>query len=115
MIHLMLADACPNGFPPPGLYHGLTCVVDNPGGTLSVQFTGVTDILQIISNVIQMLLSVVGVIAVIMIIIGGISYTTSSGDPGRTKRAKDIIVNSIIGLVLAIAAYAIVGFVSGVF
>lgn len=57
------------------------------------------------------MLYIIGAIAVIMIIIGGIMYTISSGDPGKTKKAKDTILYSVIGLVVAIMAYGIVEFV----
>jgi glucose uptake protein GlcU len=61
------------------------------------------------------LLLILGVIAVIMIIIGGIRYTTSNGDASRIKAAKDTITYSVIGLVVAILAYGIVAFVVGRF
>lgn len=64
-----------------------------------------------IRNIINVLLFLIGAIAVIMIIIGGINYTTSAGDPKKTKVAKDTILYSVIGLVVALLAYAIVGFV----
>lgn len=64
-----------------------------------------------ISDIVNMLLFIVGVIAVIVIIIGGIMYATSAGDPARAKKAKDAILYAVIGLVIAILAYAIVNFV----
>jgi multisubunit Na+/H+ antiporter MnhB subunit len=53
----------------------------------------------------------IGVVAVIMIILGAISYATSQGDPGKVKKGKDTILYGIIGLVIAILAFAIVSFV----
>jgi hypothetical protein len=47
-----------------------------------------------------------------MIIVAAIYYVTSMGDPGRVKRAKDILTNLVIGLVLLIGAYAVVDFVT---
>ena len=46
-----------------------------------------------------------------MIIIGGIQYSTSAGDSGKVKKAKDTILYGIIGLVIALLAFAIVNFV----
>ena len=66
---------------------------------------------DLIKNVINLLLFVVGIIAVIAIIIGGIRYTTSNGDSSQTKAAKDTILYAVIGLVVAIMAFAIVNFV----
>ena len=51
------------------------------------------------------------ILAVIVIIIGGINYTMSQGDPGKTKKAKDTILYGVIGLIVALAAFAIVHFV----
>ena len=64
-----------------------------------------------IQNIINWVLAVLGIVAVIMIIIGGVTYMTSQGDPGKTKRARDTILYGIVGLVIALLAYAIVNFV----
>jgi len=68
-----------------------------------------------IKNIVNVLLFILGAIAVIMIIIGGIRYTTSNGDASATKGAKDTILYAVVGLVVAILAYAIVNFVLGAF
>lgn len=68
-----------------------------------------------IKSVVNFLLYILGAIAVIMIIIGGIRYTTSNGDASNTKAAKDTILYAVVGLVVAILAYAIVNFVLGAF
>jgi hypothetical protein len=54
-----------------------------------------------------------GIIAVVMIILGGISYATSQGDPGKIKKGKETILYGIIGLVVSLLAFAIVNFVLG--
>lgn len=69
------------------------------------------DAMVTVKNVINMLLFIVGIVAVISIIIGGIMYTTSNGDQGNVKKAKDTIMYAVIGLVVAILAFAIVTFV----
>lgn len=68
-----------------------------------------------IKNVVNLLLFVVGILAVIVIIVGGIMYTTSGGDPSKVKSAKDTILYAVIGLVVAILAYSIVNFVVDAF
>lgn len=68
-----------------------------------------------VQDVISTLLLAVGIIAVIMIIIGGIRYTLSNGDASRIKSAKDTVLYSVIGLIVAMLAYAIVNFVIGRF
>ena len=47
----------------------------------------------------------------IVVIVGGIGYMTSTGDVGKAKKAKDTILYGIIGLVVALLAFAIVNFV----
>ena len=54
---------------------------------------------------------ILGIVAVVVIIISGISYATSAGDPGKAAKAKNTILYAVIGLVLAIAAFAITAFV----
>lgn len=64
-----------------------------------------------VQTVISTLLVVIGIVAVIMIIIGGIRYTLSNGDASQIKSAKDTVLYSVVGLVVAMLAYAIVNFV----
>lgn len=66
---------------------------------------------QRIQTIINILLFILGAIAVVMIVIGGVRYTTSNGDSGNIKTAKDTILYAVIGLIVAIMAYAIVNFV----
>lgn len=68
-----------------------------------------------VQAVISTLLFAIGIISVIMIIIGGIRYTLSNGDSSQIKSAKDTVLYAVIGLVVALLAYAIVNFVVGRF
>ena len=65
--------------------------------------------------IVNTLLFVVGIAAVIVIIIGGIMYTTSSGDASSVTKAKNTILYAVIGLVVAFLAFAIVNWVVGAF
>lgn len=69
----------------------------------------------LIKTVVNILLYVLGTIAVIMIIVGGIRYATSGGDASGIKGGKDTILYAVIGLVVAMLAWAIVNFVIGMF
>lgn len=73
------------------------------------------DLQDNIKTIVNILLFILGAIAVIMIIVGGIRYTTSNGEASSIKAAKDTILYSVIGLIVAILAYAIVNFVLGAF
>lgn len=57
------------------------------------------------------ILYIVGIIAVIMLIIGGIRYVVSGGDAKKVTDAKNTVLYAIIGLVIAFLAFAIVNFV----
>ncbi len=65
----------------------------------------------VITRATQLVSMAVGAVSVIMIIIGGLRYILSSGDPANTASARNTILYAIIGLVIAIAAQAIVLFV----
>lgn len=62
-------------------------------------------------NIINGVIAVLGLICVVVIILGGVQYMTSSGDSGKVKKAKDTILYGIIGLVICVLAFAIVNFI----
>ncbi|MCB9820286.1 hypothetical protein H6796_03245 [Candidatus Nomurabacteria bacterium] len=64
-----------------------------------------------IANIVGVLLFIIGTLAVIMLIIGGIRYTTSNGNPEQIKAAKNTLMYAVIGLIVALLAFAIVNFV----
>ena len=66
---------------------------------------------QVVPNIINTMLLIVGAGAVIMIIYGGIQYIISHGDSGKIAAAKNTILYAVVGLVFAILAYSIVNFV----
>ena len=70
-----------------------------------------SSLMPTVKTIIDVIIGVLGIVAVIVIVLGGVQYTLSTGDPGRIKKAKDTILYGIIGLVVAILAYAIVNFV----
>ncbi len=66
-----------------------------------------------VGTVINVLFYVAGAVAIIIMIIGGIRYITSTGDGKRIQASKDTILYAIAGLIIVILARAIVGFVVG--
>ncbi|MGB3024165.1 MAG: pilin [Candidatus Saccharimonadales bacterium] len=84
------------------------------GGSSGTKVCGTgsdTELLSLIKNIINTLIYVAGIIAVIMIVIGGIRYITSNGDNAGVSGAKNTILYAVIGLVIAIMSFAIVNFV----
>ena len=66
-----------------------------------------------LQQIMNIMLFIAGAVAIIMIIVGGIRYTISAGDQSATTAAKNTIMYAVIGLVIVIAAYAIINFVLG--
>lgn len=69
------------------------------------------DIIWYVGTVINAILGLVGIVAVVTMIIGGISFITSQGDPGKVAKARNTILYGVIGIVVALLAFAIVNFV----
>ena len=70
------------------------------------------DVIKAILNIVYFLM---GVIAVIVIIIAGLRYTTSNGTPAQITAAKNQILYAIIGIIVILSAFAITNFVIGQF
>lgn len=68
-----------------------------------------------IRSIVNVLLFVLGAIAVIVIVVGGIRYATSNGDSNQITAAKNTILYAVIGLVVALLAYAIVNWIIDAF
>ena len=66
---------------------------------------------HVVTNIINGIILVAGFIAVVFIVVGGIQYMTSVGDSAKTKKAKDTLLYSCIGLIICALAFAIVNFV----
>jgi hypothetical protein len=70
-----------------------------------------TTVQPVLKTVINTLVFLVGIVAVIVMIIGGIMYAVSSGDAGTVTKAKGTITYALVGLIVAFLAYAIVNWV----
>ena len=68
---------------------------------------------SLVKQFVNIFLFAVGALSVIMLIWGGIRYTTSAGDSNKVTAAKNTVLYAIVGLVIAILAYAIVNMVIG--
>ena len=76
--------------------------------SMPAELVGADGVFTQISNTI---LYVVGVISVIMLVWGGLRYILSGGDNKKVTDAKNTILYAIIGLIIAVLAFAIVNFV----
>lgn len=68
---------------------------------------------SIFANVTNAALFIIGAVSVLMLIYGGIRYTVSGGDTKQVTDAKNTILYAVVGIIVAIMAYAIVNFVIG--
>lgn len=61
-------------------------------------------------HIMEIVFPIIGAIALLMVVIAGFRYTISSGEPAAIQKAKNQIIYSMIGLVIAIAGFVIVSF-----
>ncbi|MDR3642333.1 MAG: hypothetical protein P4L74_01740 [Candidatus Doudnabacteria bacterium] len=69
---------------------------------------------DLLTKIITLLLALAGVIAVLMLIVGGFWYITSAGNEEQSEKGKKAIVNSIIGVIVVLLSYAIITVISSV-
>jgi hypothetical protein len=100
------------------------CVGGGPGGEEGAPTTGyglgeaanaaglkAPSVSSIIGKIISAVLGFVGVIFLILMIYGGFLWMTAGGNEEQVKKARGLIINATIGLIIVIAAYGVVYFV----
>lgn len=70
-----------------------------------------TTVEQYIANIINVILSLLGVIFLAFTIYGGLIWMTAQGNEERVKKARELITEAVIGVIIVLAAYAIAYFV----
>lgn len=63
-----------------------------------------------VERVITAMFVLIGALSVIFIIVGGLKYSLSGGDPKRVETARETILYAVIGLIVSVSAFAIVKF-----
>lgn len=69
------------------------------------------NLMSTLNTIINVVIGIIGFVAVAMMIMGGISFITSQGDTAKVTKARNTILYGVVGLVVAILAFAIVNFV----
>ncbi|MDQ3094115.1 MAG: pilin [bacterium] len=64
-----------------------------------------------VDDMLQIVFAIVGAIAFLIIVLAGLKYTLSQGNPQETAKAKNQIVYALVGMVIALLAFSIVRFV----
>lgn len=72
---------------------------------------GTKDLKSTVGSIIKVALSFLGVVAIVIVLIGGFKYMTAGGSDEKTGDAKKYIISGIIGLAIILSAYAITQFV----
>ena len=68
-----------------------------------------------VASILNGVYQISAMVAVLMIVISGVRYILSDGDPGRTQSARKGIIYSLVGLVIIGSAFIITGIVQGLF
>lgn len=94
---------CPPGSKNPGAANIAACNIDpaHKGD----------DLINDTNKIINVVIGVLGVVAVAVVIYGGFLFLTAQGDPGKIKKGKDSITWGIIGLIIALLSWSIINFV----
>jgi hypothetical protein len=99
--------SCPDGF----TEKGPLCVPNNPfgdsGGIASNGTIG-----GIANTIINIMLSLAGIVAVFMLIIGGYQWMTARGNESQVTNGRKTVINALIGLAIVILSFAIVSLVN---
>lgn len=65
------------------------------------------DLPSFIGNVLQYVIAFVGVILLVIVVYGGFLWMTAGGDEEKVKKARGLIINGVIGLIIVLLSYAI--------
>jgi len=99
-----------------GLFFSVSFVfaADCPPGQLCNPLSGVENFGTLLEKIFTAVAGIVGAIAVIMLIIAGLLFVTSAGNPEKVNNAKKALTYAIIGIIVALAASAIIATVKWV-
>ena len=82
--------------------------VNAVGNTIKL---GEGDVRETAGNIINVALGFLGIIAVVIVLVGGFKYMIAGGDETKTKEARGWIISGIIGLAIILSGWAITSFV----
>ena len=74
-------------------------------------YGGTTDLPTVIGRIVKIVISLLGLVAAVIIIVGGFKWMTSAGAEEKITEARKLMINGLIGLILVILAYAIATFI----
>lgn len=98
-----MAVSCPEGSVNPNATTLAGCNIAAENST--------NNLFDTVNKIINVVLGVIGIVAVVVIIVGGVSYLTSQGDAGKVAKAKNTILYGVVGMMVALLAFAVVNFI----
>lgn len=102
-VNSAMAVTCPEGSANPGDHATYAeCNIDTAGQP---------DLWDTVQTILNVIVGCIGIVAVAVIILGGVTYVTSQGDAAKLAKAKNTIIYGIVGLIIAILAFSIVNFI----
>ena len=107
---LTFADSTSSSSPDGTDVLGIDAVQNGDGTSGSGIVLGTSDLRVTAVNIINIALSMLGIIAVVIILIGGFQWMTAGGDDGKVETARKWIFSGIIGLAIILSAWAIAKF-----
>jgi len=99
------AGGCPVGYEQAD---GGLCIPKSPFSGNSGTLTSAKTLPELVLIVLKMLLMFAGIVAVVLIVVGGFQYMTSGGNDEQAEKGKKALTNAVIGLVIVMLAFAIV-------
>lgn len=87
------------------------CLAQRLTNPLDPDGTKKLTVAKLIGTIIRAILGVVGSLSLLMFIYGGISWMTSGGNEEKTKKAKQILVNATLGIVVIFSSYSILNWI----
>ncbi|MBL7053809.1 hypothetical protein ISS06_01220 [Patescibacteria group bacterium] len=75
---------------------------------------GGKEIPEIVNNIIKSVMGIIGVLALVMFIYGGLLWMTSGGNPEKIKKGRGAIVWAVLGMAFIFFSYAALAFILGV-
>ncbi len=72
------------------------------------------DVREVAVSIVRYLMTFLGIIATVVILLGGFRWMTAAGNEDKVAEAKKLLVAGVVGLIIILAAFAIVTFVVGI-
>lgn len=85
--------------------------IDDPNYDVYCKKRGETQGKNVVAEILKVVFLWLGIIATVVVIIGGVLYMLAQGDTNKVQRAKQTIIYAMVGMVVSLLAFAIVSFV----